>query len=151
LIPGEKARQISIRQTYSSKLENVDAFCMDVTMAMMDNGLTNDLFAVVLLAREAMTNAIIHGNDSDKDKKVYTMFRILDDLAIIRITDEGPGFDWATVKACTPDPLKISGRGLMIYSLYASRLSFNRRGNSIILSRKMSGREKDVRTRDYET
>jgi serine/threonine-protein kinase RsbW len=144
MMPGEKARHISIRRKYSSTVENVDAFCMEVTKAMTKNGLANDLFAVELLAREAMTNAIIHGNDCDKDKKVSTLFRIQGDLAIIRITDEGHGFDWPTMKACSPDPLKTTGRGLKIYSLYASRLSFNRRGNSILLSRRMSGRKKDV-------
>jgi serine/threonine-protein kinase RsbW len=146
MMPGKKARHISIRRTYSSKVENVDAFCVEVTKAMTNNGLADDLFAVELLVREAMTNAIIHGNDSDKDKKVYAVFRILGDLAILRITDEGHGFDWPAMKACPPDPLKVAGRGLRICSLYASRLSFNRRGNSIILSRKMSGRKKDVRT-----
>jgi serine/threonine-protein kinase RsbW len=141
---GEKARQISIRRTYSSKVENVDAFCMEVTRAMTKSGLTSDLFAVELLAREAMTNAIIHGNDCDKDKKVCAVFRILNDMVIIRITDEGQGFDWHTVKVCSPDPLKTTGRGLEIYSMYASRLAFSHRGNSIILFRRMSGRKKDV-------
>jgi serine/threonine-protein kinase RsbW len=142
-MPDEKTRHISIRRTYSSTMENVDTFCMVVTKAITDNGSTNDLFAIELLVREAMTNAIIHGNAYDKDKKVCALFRILGDLVIIRITDEGHGFDWSTVKACSPDPLKASGRGLKIYSLYASRLAFSRRGNSVILSRRMSGRKRD--------
>jgi serine/threonine-protein kinase RsbW len=144
MMPGDKAGHISIRRKYSSTVENVDAFCMEVTKAMTKSGLTKDIFAVEMLAREAMTNAIIHGNDCDKDKKVCAVFRILNDMVIIRITDEGRGFDWHTVRTCSPDPLKTTGRGLKIYSMYASRLAFSRRGNSIILFRRMSGRKKDV-------
>jgi len=132
-----------IRRTYPSRMESVDDFCAEITQVMREHGLTDDIFAIELLAREAMTNAILHGNDCQEDKRVCLMFRIIKDMVVIRITDEGKGFTWLSMPCCAPDSAKASGRGLKIYSMYASRIAFSRRGNSVILTRRISGRKTD--------
>lgn len=65
---------------------------------------------------EALINAIVHGNNEDKSKKVYTSI-VFDDIEfVVWIKDEGDGFNIDEL----PDPtanenlLKESGRGIYI-------------------------------------
>tara|TARA_B100000949_G_scaffold144854_1_gene127260 strand:- start:147 stop:503 length:357 start_codon:yes stop_codon:yes gene_type:complete len=69
---------------------------------------------VSLSVRESVTNAILHGNRKDASKKVGVQFTISRNRLIIRVQDEGMGFDEREL----PDPLdpgnilKPSGRGI---------------------------------------
>ena len=69
---------------------------------------------VSLSVRESVTNAILHGNRKDASKKVGVQFTISRNRLIIRVKDEGRGFDERKL----PDPLapgnilKPSGRGI---------------------------------------
>src|SRR5438105_11806738 len=58
------------------------------------------VFAIHLALEEALINAIKHGNQEDRRKKVRIQCRVTDQEAEIIIEDEGPGFDRSTV----PDP-----------------------------------------------
>jgi anti-sigma regulatory factor (Ser/Thr protein kinase) len=61
----------------------------------------HDVFSIKLALEEALINAIKHGNQLDRNKKVHVTFRVLQDRFEVRIRDEGPGFDPADV----PDPI----------------------------------------------
>jgi len=82
--------------------------------------------ALVLSVAEAASNAILHGNKNDKKKKVFILMEVDDDRIIIRIKDEGKGFDPSKV----PDPtipeniLKDSGRGIHIMNTFLDRLTY---------------------------
>jgi serine/threonine-protein kinase RsbW len=98
-----------------------------------------ELFAIRLAVEEALVNAIKHGNGSDPTKKVHIEYEIGPDEVRIRIEDEGPGFDPATV----PDPTdpeyleRPCGRGLMLMRHYMSFVQFSERGNAVeMLKRK---------------
>jgi serine/threonine-protein kinase RsbW len=98
-----------------------------------------ELFAIRLAVEEALVNAIKHGNGSDPSKKVHIEYEISFDEVRIRIEDEGPGFDPATV----PDPTdpefleRPCGRGLMLMRHYMSFVQFSQRGNAVeMLKRK---------------
>jgi serine/threonine-protein kinase RsbW len=132
----------SLTCCYSTKLENIDAFCIKAKSMLEDADLSEQGFPAEILIREAMTNAMLHGNHLQEDKKVSVAVKLRGNLLIIRVCDEGPGFDWHRSYACADEPLKESGRGLKIYTHYASRLAFNRRGNGIILSRRITRRGK---------
>jgi serine/threonine-protein kinase RsbW len=92
-----------------------------------------ELFAIRLAVEEALVNAIKHGNGSDPSKKVHIEYEISLDEVRIRIEDEGPGFDPATV----PDPTdpefleRPCGRGLMLMRHYMSFVQFSERGNAV--------------------
>lgn len=92
-----------------------------------------ELFAIRLAVEEALVNAIKHGNGSDPSKKVHIEYDIGPDQVRIRIEDEGPGFDPATV----PDPTdpefleRPCGRGLMLMRHYMSFVAFSARGNAV--------------------
>src|SRR5262249_15467682 len=79
-----------------------------------------EIFSVRLALEEALVNAIKHGNQMDRSKKVHISYRFVADRLEIQITDEGPGFDPADV----PDPTDVEnlerpcGRGLMLMRHY---------------------------------
>jgi serine/threonine-protein kinase RsbW len=71
---------------------------------------------ISMAVHESMINAIWHGNKNDPSKRVWVQFQIYDDRLVIRIRDEGTGFDISEV----PHPLepenllKVSGRGIFL-------------------------------------
>jgi serine/threonine-protein kinase RsbW len=94
---------------------------------------THDVFSIKLALEEALVNAIKHGNQLDRAKKVYISYRLHIDRFEVQITDEGLGFDPADV----PDPTAIEnlerpcGRGLMLMRHYMTAVNYNVSGNSV--------------------
>jgi len=95
----------------------------------------HDLFSIRLALEEALVNAIKHGNRYDRTKQVQIAYRLLPDRFVVRITDEGAGFDPNEV----PDPTTFEncehpgGRGLMLMRHYMTEVVFNERGNAVTL------------------
>jgi serine/threonine-protein kinase RsbW len=96
-----------------------------------------DVFCIKLALEEALVNAIKHGNQFDRSKKVYVSYRLLADRFEVAISDDGPGFDPSDV----PDPTAAEnierpcGRGLMLMRHYMSEVAYNSRGNGVTMSR----------------
>lgn len=117
----------------NSELTNVDA-----SVAVLREFLTNrkhdtHFFALSLLMREALNNAMIHGNSSDIDKQVIMRLRYMDGRYIMDIEDQGSGFDWMSrINAITREDDE-SGRGHEIYRSYARHVRYNVRGNIVRL------------------
>ncbi len=92
-----------------------------------------DIFSIRLAVEEALINAIKHGNQMDRSKKVHVSYQVRADQIEIVVADEGPGFDPADV----PDPTapenleRCCGRGLMLMRHYMTEVDYNRRGNSV--------------------
>ena len=103
-----------------------------------------DVFAIKLALEEAVVNAIKHGNQMDRNKKVRIAYRIVPERCDILIADEGRGFDPSDV----PDPTAVEnlerpcGRGLMLMRHYMSEVSFNQCGNSVCMSKYRNGKDK---------
>ncbi len=102
--------------------EFVNYFCKD-------NNLTDDQLANVLLAvTEATTNAIIHANKCDQSKMVTIDVKVNETKLVVRVKDEGKGFDPADI----PDPtepenlLNESGRGVYLMRVYMDNVEYNR-------------------------
>jgi len=92
-----------------------------------DLGLSDEQLSVLLLAvTEATTNAIIHANKCDASKLVRIHAQIEDSKLIVKIKDEGKGFDPTTL----PDPthpenlLKDSGRGVFLMKVYMNEVKY---------------------------
>ncbi len=92
------------------------------------------LFSNIQLAvNEAVTNAIIHGNDEDASKNVTVNGQISADKIEIMVEDEGSGFD----PSALPDPrseeqlLKQGGRGVFLIKQYADEISFEKNGRLV--------------------
>ncbi len=73
------------------------------------------LFGIDMAVREAITNAVLHGNREDEDKFVEVTFADSPDELTISVRDEGTGFDPETVADPTvaQNLLKASGRGIL--------------------------------------
>ena len=87
----------------------------------------NKMNGLLLSVTEATTNAIIHGNKCDANKKVFINVLVEDDKIIIKVKDEGEGFNPENI----PDPtepqnlLKDSGRGVYLMRVYMDDLKYN--------------------------
>ena len=103
-----------------------------------------EVFSVRLALEEALVNAIKHGNEMDRSKKVHVSYRFYGDRLEVRITDEGKGFDPADV----PDPTAIEnlerpcGRGLMLMRHYMTEVEYNSAGNSVSMAKVFRGNGK---------
>jgi serine/threonine-protein kinase RsbW len=100
-----------------------------------------EIFSIKLALEEALINAIKHGNQFDRNKKVRISYSVHRDRFDIFIKDEGTGFDPADV----PDPTAIEnlerpcGRGLMLMRYYMTEVSFSSTGNSVSMSKLRNG------------
>jgi len=124
---------------FQASLQEVDSVCVRLRAMMAERCVTpRDLFAVELLAREALTNAVRYGGREGRPGHVTLRFRLGCRGVALSVEDEGPGFDWRTFLERPPDDEATGGRGLRIYRTYASRLLFNSSGNRILLFRPFS-------------
>jgi len=94
-----------------------------------DLGLSEEQLSVLLLAvTEAATNAIIHANKCDASKLVKINAHIENSKLIVKVKDEGKGFDSNSI----PDPtrpenlLKDSGRGVYLMKVYMDDVKYNK-------------------------
>ena len=97
----------------------------------------NDIFGVHLAVEEAVVNAIKHGNQNDRNKFVHIVCKTSPTHLRVEITDEGEGFDPTDV----PDPTDVenlelpSGRGLMLMRSFMTSISFNEKGNCVVMEK----------------
>ncbi len=94
-----------------------------------------DIFAIHLAAEEAMVNAIVHGNKLDPTKKVHVECEISTAVVRISISDEGAGFDPASVPDCTVDERLEApgGRGVMLMKSFMTSIEYKATGNAVVL------------------
>jgi serine/threonine-protein kinase RsbW len=96
-----------------------------------------DIFSIKLALEEALVNAIKHGNQADRAKKIHVAYRVTPGRFEIRICDEGPGFDPSDV----PDPLQVEnlerpcGRGLLLMRHYMTDVTFLPPGNQVAMTK----------------
>ncbi len=96
-----------------------------------------EIFAIKLALEEALVNAIKHGNQMDRSKKVTVAYRVKSDRFDIKIVDEGPGFDPEDVPDPTaPENLERScGRGLLLMRHYMNIIEYVSPGNTVVMSK----------------
>lgn len=115
-----------------SRLDQVDAVCSEVRALCSRRGWSSLAFALELVLRECLNNAIVHGNGRDPRKRVELELVNRPRWVRVRIADEGPGFDWRAVRRRSLPAGEVpGGRGLPITATYARRVRFNAPGNQI--------------------
>src|SRR5215831_16328415 len=91
---------VAVRNTLPSDVEMVSPF-VDQLMRFISRFRGGDNFGIDLALREAIVNAIVHGNQEDLDKRVYINCRCLADGEVsVTVEDEGTGFRSDAI----PDP-----------------------------------------------
>ncbi len=99
-----------------------------------------EIFGIKLALEEALVNAIKHGNRMDRTKKVWISYHVHGDEFVIRIRDEGRGFDPQDV----PDPTveenleRPCGRGLLLMRYYMNEVNFLEGGNVVLMRKRRS-------------
>lgn len=90
-------------------------------------------YTVLLLASEAITNAIEHGNALDESKQVTIDYWSRNGCLEIWVEDQGPGFDRASI----PDPrsrdhlFDEGGRGIYLIEELADEVRYEAGGRRI--------------------
>jgi serine/threonine-protein kinase RsbW len=104
--------------------------------------ITGEERPVELALREALNNAVVHGNRLDVRKLVHVRCRCTVGKGIsLIVSDQGQGFDARTV----PDPLAVEnleadhGRGIHIMKLAMDEVSFEQRGTEVHMSKRPAG------------
>jgi serine/threonine-protein kinase RsbW len=128
--PEENELCLSIPSTLSA----IDPLCEQIRLLLEKRHLEQMQFPVEILARECLNNAILHGNHGIADSLVNFFLRVGKRMICMRVTDQGPGFDWrGMVGNGLPADHATCGRGLAVSGIYAQRIAFNRRGNQVTL------------------
>jgi serine/threonine-protein kinase RsbW len=120
---GEKE---TVERLLESTLESVDAAEGLVLHAARQAGFSEDeRQAIGMAVRECMVNAVVHGNQYSSRKKVLLSIATTKDRFIVRVADEGAGFNPDSL----PDPLaaenllKQSGRGIFLIRAFMDEFS----------------------------
>ena len=110
----------------------------DIEQALKSNSFhEKEIFSIRLALEEALVNAIKHGNQMDRSKKVHIEYSCNTERFDITIQDEGAGFDPEDV----PDPMAFEnlerpcGRGLLLMRHYMTEVNFQPPGNRLKMSK----------------
>jgi serine/threonine-protein kinase RsbW len=98
------------------------------------------VFDVRLCVEEAVRNAIVHGNHSDRRLSVRVTYWIEDSKLFIEVEDEGSGYDHNALADPTTGAhiTKNSGRGVYLIKKLMDRVSYNDTGNRIMMVKNLS-------------
>ena len=94
------------------------------------------IFDFTLILREALNNAVLHGNKGNIDCQVKFNLVVTGTTMEISVTDQGQGFNWrrAFDKKIVGSQA-THGRGLSLMKSYGYLISFNDTGNKMTLKK----------------
>lgn len=127
----------SIKISIPSLIENIKIIESFIDNARENFEINDDIYGNIMISvTECISNAIIHGNQSDKNKLVHLELRLEDDQLKFTIEDEGKGFELETL----PDPTapenieKPGGRGIFLIKHLSDEVKFEEGGKKTVLS-----------------
>ncbi|HEX8170688.1 MAG TPA: ATP-binding protein [Thermoanaerobaculia bacterium] len=140
----ERGDSERIEITISSRFENIELVQVIAEHLCENAGVDEDgSHWIGMAVREAVANAIKHGNKLDVKKKVFATFDLHDKELEITISDEGQGFDPEKVS----DPLnpqnlmKTSGRGIFYMKTFMDQVSYSFApggGTSLVMTKNLA-------------
>jgi serine/threonine-protein kinase RsbW len=111
-----------------SRIETVEKAANVVADFVGRSGISEDAaYGIDMAVREAVTNAVVHGNQEDETKVVDLTLKSLPEAVEITIQDRGQGFNPEEV----PDPtdaeniLKTSGRGIFFMRTFMDEVTWS--------------------------
>ena len=127
----------------SSTMELIDRADRIVKHVMNEQGLGRFAFAVRVVMREGLTNAVRHGHHHDPTQRIHFHLTFGKDRLTMVVEDQGEGFDWKTALAQASlenndGTLKDHGRGFLIMSDYFDTWTYNEKGNVLTLVKHLS-------------
>jgi serine/threonine-protein kinase RsbW len=132
-----------------SRFENIELVQVVLKDRLRQLGMDEDTQHWVDLAvREALANAIKHGNVQSPEKQVHVDLDVEGDELVIRVEDEGVGFDPDQV-GDPLDPKNIprpNGRGILFMKKFMDRIHYGSGpgGGTVVTLRKRVGPKTDT-------
>ncbi len=127
----------SIKISIPSLIENIKIIESFIDNAREKFDINDDIYGNIMISvTECISNAIIHGNESNKDKLVHLELLIEDELLMFIIEDEGAGFDFNEQQDPTaPENIeKPGGRGIFLIKHLSDDVKFEEGGKKTVLS-----------------
>jgi serine/threonine-protein kinase RsbW len=130
---------VELRNTLPSHVDIVSPF-VDQLMRFISTfrGSDESNAEIDLALREALVNAIVHGDQNDPRKRVYVNCRCTTDGEVsITIEDEGNGFrsDIVSDPTLPENKLRTHGRGIYLIRMLMDEVHFEK-GGSVVHMRK---------------
>lgn len=121
--------QVEVDEYLDSALETVDRAEELVLEVARKAGINeDDALSLGMAVRECAVNAVVHGNRYNLNKKVHLRVTRTSERVVIRIADQGEGFELKDL----PDPLaeenllRHSGRGIFIIRAFTDEFDVRR-------------------------
>jgi serine/threonine-protein kinase RsbW len=136
LSPGASAfrsvRFVELRQSLPSRISVISP-CVDQLMRFIARFRNSDgsELDVEMALREALANAIVHGNQQDPRKSVYVACRCTADGEVsVTVEDEGQGFDADLLVDPTAQENRLltHGRGIYLMKTLMDEVCFEQAG-----------------------
>ncbi|MBU0982645.1 MAG: ATP-binding protein [candidate division Zixibacteria bacterium] len=132
---------MGFEQTYPSTLEAADLMLEDLGRFLAANDvMPRNAHLMTLMVSEAFTNAYLHGNQKDPDKRIIVQVRVNESEITADIIDQGKG-GLKRIMSKKPAPLLAeSGRGIDFIRHFSSSATFSEHEDggmhvAIVLSR----------------
>jgi serine/threonine-protein kinase RsbW len=143
---------IALKCSLPSEVTAISPF-VDTRMLLLSNCgyVPEGVSDVEIALREAMANAIVHGNHEDRRKHVYITCRCEPGEVSIAVKDEGKGFDIKDV----PDPTapenigSVHGRGIHVIRALMDEVRFKECG-AVIHMRKSATEASKLPAKDAQ-
>lgn len=115
-----------------------DNICEKIDKIIEELDFKEEIFEIKLIMMEAVTNAVMHGNEGDINKSVTLKYGLSENTLTIKVKDSGKGFDKVTDISAINDNSVYdeNGRGLYLIECFTDKIEFE--GNSIIMTKYIS-------------
>ena len=127
IVDGQNGPCIELNRSLPSEVTAISPFVDNFMLLIRKCGSVPEGESDVEIAlREALANAIIHGNHQDPRKHVYVRCRCKPDEVSIAVKDEGQGFDINTITDPTgPENIgSVHGRGIYLMKAVMDEVRF---------------------------
>ena len=122
-----------------SSVSLIDGLVESITELIQVTTLQRDLDRIELALREAVSNAIVHGNGEDPSKIVAVRVTVnSNDGVRMSVKDQGEGFDPASVVDPTQsgNKLRSNGRGVFLIKQLMDNVGFHfEQGTEVVMRR----------------
>ena len=139
-MPSQTQRTDVVLESRLDSITLAESICVRVAeLAGFDE---DDCYRISVAVREGVINAFHYGNQERPEKKIHLAVDLTPDKMIIRVLDEGTGFNLSSV----PDPLaqenllSTSGRGIFLMRSFMDEFDVvpgRTGGAEIVMSKKL--------------
>jgi serine/threonine-protein kinase RsbW len=133
-----------VQLSIESQFENIELVQVVLDDSLQRLDLDEDSrYWIGIAVREAVANAIKHGNRQDPSKQVEVGLRVVDGAVVIDVRDQGKGFDPSQVgdPLAPENLLKPDGRGIFYMRRFMDTIEYNfgAEGGTLVTMRKRIG------------